>query len=59
MLRCDLCQLDADGLVTLTTDPYGTCFICPECGRRNYIEYLGRDDAGVLLVQQVDRPSSQ
>ncbi len=58
--RCDLCQLDIPWETAgYLVDPYGTCFVCPECGRRNYLEFLGLDPAGAVLVQQVNRPTQQ
>lgn len=49
MFRCDLCQLDIPWETAgYLVDPYGTCFVCPECGRRNYLEFLGLDPTGAF-----------
>lgn len=37
-------------------DDVGLHFMCPTCGRRNALRDAGRDEDGLLLLEQVDRP---
>lgn len=37
-------------------DDFGLHFICPACGRRNRLRSLGRDEDGLIRLEQIDEP---
>jgi len=51
-IRCRA-ELDPD-IAAPEMDDFGLYFICPYCGRRNRLRTAGRDEYGLLLLEQID-----
>lgn len=55
-IRCHTEFPEFTGTAEPNIDDFGPHFMCPECGRRNRLRSLGRDEEGFLLLEQVDEP---
>jgi len=55
-IRCHADFPEFTGGAEANLDDFGLHFLCPVCGRRNGLRNCGRDEEGVLHLEQIDEP---
>ncbi len=57
MLQCSRCLNPFPGLDPVI-DHVGMHFMCPGCGHRNDLQWVGSDSNGIMVIEKIDREPS-